>query len=144
VEGSESADGVAEVAGFAVEVNGGEARLGCGGNPPAAELRLTGCGGGEADGFEGEIYVCGSSRDRGSRVVEQLPTALPEEDAEGAPRAEEGGSEDNGKSAEKPLPGDCGGRRILTQWRALRCGWRSGGGARLSGWFRLAHVLFAC
>ena len=113
VQRRESADGVAEVAGFAVEIDGGKARLGCGGNPPAAKLRLAGSGGSEADGFEGKIDVRGSSRDSGGGVVEQLPAALPEEDAQCSPCAKECGEEDHGKCRRAAtLPETVGGADV--------------------------------
>ena len=85
-------------------------------DPPAAKLRFTGGVGGEAYGFEGEIYVCGSFRHCGCGVIKQLPIALPEENAEGSPGAQQCGKECETKSAEQPRAGDSGGR-WLALWR---------------------------
>ena len=122
VKGHESVDGVAEVAGFAVEVNGGVAWLRCGGNPPAMKLRVARSSGGEADRFKREIHACRRSRNSGCRVIEQLPTALPEENAQGAPRAKERSEQNEDESAEQPSSRDGGGRRVGDQemWAAPR------------------------
>ena len=97
VEAMEIVEGVAEIAGCAVEIErgvAGEGRAGRGGNPPAGEARDAGLSGGEADGVECEADDGGSAGDLGRGVVKELPIALPEDEAQGDPGEDEAADDD--------------------------------------------------
>ena len=91
VQGCNGIYRVAEVAVLAMKIENRELAV-CstfsGWNPPALEARLAGFRSCETNRVEEQVYACWSSGDRGGRVVEQLPTSLPEQQAERAPRTE--------------------------------------------------------
>jgi len=98
VQGGDGVDGVAQVAVCAVEEQDGEFPIWVR-NPPAGELGFASFGDGELDGFIGNAVAGRGAGDGCYGVVEKLPTALPEEQAEGEPRAGEGGEDCDSRGA---------------------------------------------
>ncbi len=122
VEPGKGIDSVAEIAVSAVQINSGEARRSRCWNPPAAQLRFARRIRGKADGVEREIYAGRRARHGGCWVIEQLPAALPEKDAQRTPCAEQRAGDGEASCAEQPLSRD--GRRSrraigATRWKRI-------------------------
>ena len=136
VERGDIVDGVAEVAFCGVEQQDGEAGVG-GRDPPGGELGCTVIRGGEVDGLEGERGGGGGARDGSGGVVEELPSALPIEEAEGKPGEYERAGDGDGEGGEEPAGGDGGEGAfglVVHVFQGLFKGGRAGRFGRFGGW----------
>ena len=79
---------IAQIASCAVQVERDAAALGGGRDPPTLQLWDSVRSVGELNGVKREGGVGGCARDHRGRMIEQLPTALPEEQAQREPCAD--------------------------------------------------------
>jgi len=105
VQPGERVHGVSQIAVLAVQIENCEPNEFCvrrSGNPPACKLRRARVGGGESYGIERQARSRRRAHHQRRRMVEQLPTALPEEKTQPTPRAKNGCADDEGYRAQQP------------------------------------------
>ncbi len=92
---------------------------GIAGQPPTGELVDARFGRGEFDRLEGNSEARGSSPDLRRWMIEKLPVALPEEQAERKPAADGGSKDRECDAADQPADGDVGIRaaRLLPEFQ---------------------------
>ena len=108
MELGQSSDRVAEVAICVVKEDDGAGAGLRRGNPPSMELGGACVGGGEGDGLEGEAVGGRRASYGGFGVVKKLPTALPEDQAERPPDAEQCANKDEAHGGGEPPARDSG------------------------------------